>query len=123
MNVNARIIPHTVLTLALVCFCSQSMGADSQVRADPNGKTIAIALVDTHWTVEELDKLARNHVWGKSGPRVEEVSQTAVLILPREKKIMCEFTYSAGFAKPFWVVEIGYDGKVIRVRKGIKREG
>ena len=123
MNVNARIIPHTVLTLALVCFCSQSMGADSQVRADPNGKTIAIALVDTHWTIEELDKLARNHVWGKSGPRVEEVSQTAVLILPREKKIMCEFTYSAGFAKPFWVVEIGYDGKVIRVRKGIKREG
>jgi len=97
--------------------------ADSQIVASPNAKTIVIILTDRHWTIEELDKHAREHVWGQKGPSIEEVRQTAVRICPRDPKTMCEFTYSSGFGKPFWVVQIGYDGKVNQVKKGIKREG
>lgn len=123
MRTTIKAISFIPLISSLICFCSRDVRADSQIVASPNAKTIAIVLTDRHWTIEELDKLAREHVWGQKGPSIEEVRQTAVTIRPRDPKIMCEFTYSAGFAKPFWVVQIGYDGKVKQVKKGIKREG
>jgi len=95
---------------------------ESEVSAAPNARTIAIILKDKHWTVDELEKLARSRIWGQSGPPNGAVLQTMVHIYPHDQTNMCEFTYSAGFGKPFWRVKVGYDGRILRVEEGIKRE-
>jgi len=123
MKTITRILLCATLGFVVLYFCSPARSGDAETAADPNAKTIAIVLGDKHWTIEELDKLARNRVWGQAGPSIQEVRQTVVQIRPRDQTIMCEFTYSAGFGKPFWRVEVGYDGKVQGVKKGTKREG
>ena len=88
----------------------------------PNAKTIGIILSGKNFSIDELDKTARSRVWPKGEPPAGTVRQTMVHIFPQDKTVMCEFTYSAGFGKPFWRVKIGYDGKVLGVKAGVKQE-
>ena len=113
------------LALAGMLACSTLLGRaeNTNFTAEANARTTSIVLKDKFWTIEELDKVARKHIWGEAGPPNEAIKQTMVQIRPQDKKVMCEFTYSAGFAKPFWRAKIGYDGRVLGVEKGIKREG
>ena len=118
-----KLLCSSSFVVILLCFCWAAKSGDSTGPVGPNVKTIGIIFPDKHFGLDELDKTAHKHIWGASGPPPGAVLQTMVHIFPRDQTNMCEFTYSAGFAKPYWRVKIGYDGKVRNVEKGIKREG
>lgn len=113
-----------VLTVLFMTILSHHSGAgDAPADVYPTGlRTIVFVSPTKYWTMEELNRQALEFLW-KDGTMVKgTIVEASVSIFLHDKTVMCEFTYSQGFEKPFWTVKVGHDGKIIGYDKSTLKE-
>src|SRR2546423_9354663 len=86
-------------------------------------ESVIIVYKERYWSIDELNKLALDHLRSVGSMPKEAKPNTVVHVHVEKQKSMCEFLYLQGFGLPCWHVEIGFDGKVRSFRKEIKTEG
>jgi len=68
-----------------------------------------------YWTIEELEKIARDHVWGNGKPLPASVLHVTACFKSVDSKTICVFKYSGKLGQPAWVVDVDSSGKVSNV--------
>lgn len=120
MNIHSKNKIPTVVVFYLVmsCFCWVVNGTETNHVVKLETKSI-LYLSDQgrYWTIEELEKIARSHVWGAGKPPATSVEHVTACFEATGSKVLCTFTYSGKMGKPVWEVKVGTDGKVIDVFK------
>jgi len=110
-----------VLATGLTLLCWSYSGPANAV--EPNAKTTVIRVGDKAWALSDLNQVALAALREKSADLDTNRCQAVVYILPRDKDIMCEFTFSQGFDRPYWRVTFDYQGRVKTCVKKLRKEG
>ena len=101
----------------------QSAGTNEVSPPIPSADAIIILHNRKDWSIAELNQSAFRYLVSNGSMPKDARPQSIAHILPDDKTNMCEFLFVQGFGRPYWRVQVGYDGKIRSFEKRMKKEG